>query len=55
MKEELKKMKEDRSSKENAYRIMQRESKKVEVMQKELLKLKENKVYYFSILFTYLV
>jgi hypothetical protein len=44
VKEELKQMKEERSNKENAYRVMQRESKRVGEMQRELTKLKEARV-----------
>ena len=40
-------MREERTKKENAYRLMQRESKQCDVIQKELLKLKESKVSYF--------
>jgi hypothetical protein len=44
VKEELRVMKEERTKKENAYRLMQRESKQCDVIQKELTKLKESKV-----------
>ena len=44
VKEELRVMREERTKKENAYRLMQRESKQCEIIQKELLKLKESKV-----------
>jgi hypothetical protein len=44
VKEELRVMREERTKKENAYRLMQRESKQCDVIQKELTKLKESKV-----------
>lgn len=44
VKKELEKMREDRNKKEQAYKVMQRESKQCEAMQKELHKLKEAKV-----------
>lgn len=44
VKEELRVMREERTKKENAYRLMQRESKQCDIVQKELLKLKESKV-----------
>jgi hypothetical protein len=44
VKEELRMMREERTKKENAYRLMQRESKQCDIIQKELLKLKESKV-----------
>lgn len=44
VKKELEKMREDRSKKEQAYKVMQRESKQCEAMQRELQKLKEAKV-----------
>ena len=44
VKEELVRMKADRQKKESAYKLMQRESKQCETLQKELSKLKENKV-----------
>ena len=44
VKEELRVMREERTKKENAYRLMQRESKQCDIIQKELLKLKESKV-----------
>ena len=37
-------MKEERKDKENAYKLMQRESKQLEALQQELAKLKESKV-----------
>ena len=37
-------MKDERTKKENAYRLMQRESKQCDTIQKELVKLKESKV-----------
>lgn len=46
VKEELRVMREERTKKENAYRLMQRESKQCDVIQKELTKLKESKVSY---------
>lgn len=48
VKEELRVMREERTKKENAYRLMQRESKQCDVIQKELAKLKESKVVVFS-------
>jgi len=42
--DELKQMREERKCKENAYRLMQRESKQAESLQKELAKLKDAKV-----------
>jgi hypothetical protein len=44
VKEELKVMRDERTNKESAYRMMQRETKKVDALQKELNKMKENKV-----------
>lgn len=44
VKEELRVMKEERTKKENAYRLMQRESKQCDTIQRELVKLKESKV-----------
>ncbi len=44
VKEELQRMREERKTKENAYKLMQRESKQVENLQKELTKLKESKI-----------
>lgn len=44
VKEELDRMKSDRLKKESAYKLMQRESKQCETLQRELAKLKENKV-----------
>lgn len=44
VKEELGRMRAQQSAKESAYRVMQRESQKVEMLQKELQKLKEGKV-----------
>jgi hypothetical protein len=44
VKDELKRMKDERNNKENAYRVMQRESKKVGDMQREVNKLKEMRV-----------
>lgn len=41
---ELRKMKDDRKSKEQAYKLMQKETKQCDTMQKELQKLKESKV-----------
>ena len=37
-------MREERTKKENAYRLMQRESKQCDTIQKELVTLKESKV-----------
>ena len=51
VKEELRVMREERTKKENAYRLMQRESKQCDVIQKELTKLKESKVTYLLLLF----
>ena len=48
VKEELRVMREERTKKENAYRLMQRESKQCDIIQKELLKLKECKVRYIK-------
>ena len=44
VKEELKIMREERKNKENAYRLMQRESKQCEALQRDLRKLRESKV-----------
>lgn len=46
VKEELRVMREERTKKENAYRLMQRESKQCDTIQKELVTLKESKVLY---------
>jgi hypothetical protein len=48
VKEELRVMREERTKKENAYRLMQKESKQCDLLTKELGKLKENKVCYFK-------
>ncbi len=44
VKDELQRMRDERKTKENAYKLMQRESKQVENLQKELTKLKESKI-----------
>lgn len=43
VKDELNQMKSERKTKENTYKLMQRESKQVEAMQKELSRLKESR------------
>lgn len=44
VKEELRVMRDERKNKENAFRLMQRESKQCELLQKEIKKLKEGRV-----------
>jgi kinesin family protein 4/21/27 len=44
VKEELRKMKDDRKNKEQAYKMMQKDTKVLDTMQRELQKLKESKV-----------
>lgn len=44
VKDELARMRSEKSNKENAYKLMQRESKQCESLQKELQKLKDSKV-----------
>ena len=44
VKDELARMKADKQKKESAYNLMQRESKQCDSLQRELMKLKENKV-----------
>mmetsp|Transcript_22914 Transcript_22914/g.33487 ORF Transcript_22914/g.33487 Transcript_22914/m.33487 type:complete len:1633 (+) Transcript_22914:1-4899(+) len=44
VKEELSRMKSDKTKKESAYKLMQRESKQLESLQRELTKLKEMKI-----------
>lgn len=44
VKDELRVMRDERKNKENAFRLMQRESKQCELLQKEIKKLKEGRV-----------